>query len=146
MKVLFRRDDIRQELPGLILLSHGPMAVAVAESASMIVGEQPNMAAFGLEPEDPLEEYIAAVLEAYEVFGGNAVFLVDLYGGTPCNQLVLAALKNQLPVKAIGGMNLPMLLEAVTLREEAAGEELISQLEMIGNAGIVNITDKMAGR
>lgn len=146
MKVIFEKENIQPEIPGIILLSHGPLAPAIVESASLIIGEQPNLAAFGLEASDSLEEYAACVMEAYHAYAGNALVLIDLYGGTPCNQLVLAALKNKLDVLALSGLSLPMVMEACTLRLDASGKELLAQVEEIAKLGIINITDKLANR
>lgn len=144
MKVIFDKENIQPGLPGIILLSHGPLAPAIVESALLIIGEQPNLAAFGLETVDTLEDYSTAVMEAYHAFEGNALVLIDLYGGTPCNQMILAALKNKLDILALSGLNLPMVMDACTLRQDASGPELLEQVEEVAKIGIVNITSKLA--
>lgn len=144
MKVIFEKENIQPGVPGILLLSHGPLASAIVESAAMIIGEQPNLAAFGLEPCDALEDYINAVLEAYNAFGGDALILLDLFGGTPCNQITLAALRNHLDILALSGLSLPMVIEACTLRSDASGMELLRQVEEVTKIGVVNITEKMA--
>ena len=144
MKAIFDKNAFQPELTGIILLSHGPLAPALVESSSLIIGEQSNLVAFGLEPSDKLEDYIAAVMEAYNAFGGNALILVDMFGGTPCNQLTMAALRNSLHVLALSGLNLPMVMEACTLRMELSGEELLKQVMEMTQAGFINITEKLA--
>lgn len=144
MKARFQKEDIQAGLTGIILLSHGPLATAMAESAFMIIGQQDNLAAFGLEPSDTLEEYISSVMQAYDAFGGDAVVLVDMFGGTPCNQLVAAALRNALPILALSGMSLPMVMEACALRSEYSGEALLKQIMDMTEAGQINITEKLA--
>jgi mannose/fructose-specific phosphotransferase system component IIA len=143
MKVIFDKEQIQPEIPGIILMSHGPLATAIVESATLIIGEQPNLAAFGLETTDTLEDYAVSVVEAYQAFGGNALVLVDLYGGTPCNQLVLAALRNQMKLYAVSGLNLPMVMEACGLRMGASGAQLVEQVVEISQAGIINISAKL---
>ncbi len=144
MRVIFEKENVQAGVPGILLLSHGPLASAIVESSTMIIGEQPNLAAFGLEPSDTLEDYINAVIEAYHAFDDNALILLDLFGGTPCNQITLAALRSKLNILALSGLSLPMVIEACTLRCDLNGEELLRQVEEIAKAGIINITEKMS--
>lgn len=44
-------EKINPDLPGIVILSHGPFAVALLETAQLIFGEADNIAAFSLEPE-----------------------------------------------------------------------------------------------
>lgn len=46
----FRSENMNPEVPGIILLSHGPFAVSLVETASMLFGDAENIAAYSLEP------------------------------------------------------------------------------------------------
>ncbi len=147
MIVVFDRDHIVPELPGIVLLSHGPFAGACVESVAMLQGVQENLAAFGLEPTDELADYTAAVLDAVRAFPDGSIIMVDLYGGTPCNQMMLAALKEGLDLHIISGFGLPMVVDACSLRSaELKGDELLTQIEEIAKAGIINVSDMIHGR
>ncbi len=143
MFVRFDKENMERGLPGLILLSHGPMATGIAETACMLISEQPNFAAFGLETSDTLEDYMKAVREAYELFEENAVFMVDLLGGTPCNQLSMWMLQEKAELHAISGLSLPMVIEAGTIREEFSGKELLKQLQERSQKSIVDIAERL---
>ena len=54
----FKPDKIEKGLTGIIVLSHGPMAVGMLDSAAVILGnEVKNSAAFCLEANDDPEKY-----------------------------------------------------------------------------------------
>ena len=85
MKV-YRQEKLNQDLPGIILLSHGPFAVSLVETAQMIFGDSENIAAFSLEAGDDIDKYREAFVDMIEKFPKGSLIMVDLFGGTPCNQ------------------------------------------------------------
>jgi PTS system mannose-specific IIB component len=102
---------------GIILASHGGFAEGIRESGEMIFGPQENLEVATLLPSmgpddlrGQLEEKIAK-LDTDEV-----LFLVDLWGGTPFNQ-ISSLLKGHEEKRAlVTGLNLPMLIEALAER------------------------------
>ena len=131
--------NISSDIPGIIVLSHGPFAKALVDTASLILGELDNVAVLAIENEDDLDEYQEQLQTMHRIFPKGSIFLVDLYGGTPYNQLVIFAHTKQVDVHALTGMSLNMLIEALSLRYECSGAELIESLEGIVNVGIVNV-------
>ncbi|MDR1766042.1 MAG: hypothetical protein LBR77_08140 [Lachnospiraceae bacterium] len=142
MKVRFDRENIEPGLTGIILLSHGPLAPAILETAEMIIGNQANVAAFAYEPADTMDGFAGAVSEAIGVFNGDAIVFTDLCGGTPSNIVMYEALKNDRPLYAIAGVNLPMFMEACALRAVGPVETVLAEAEKTGRLGIVNITEQ----
>ena len=102
----------------IILASHGEFAEGILQSAQMIFGEQEQIAAATLMPNEGPDDLKAKLDEAVESFGQDAeiLFMVDLWGGTPFNQTNV--LYDQLGEKSaiVAGLNLPMLLEALGAR------------------------------
>ena len=102
----------------IILASHGKFAEGILQSAQMIFGEQEQIVAATLMPNEGPDDLIAKLDEAVESFGEDAeiLFMVDLWGGTPFNQT--SVLYDQLGEKSaiVAGLNLPMLLEALGSR------------------------------
>ena len=143
MKIVFKKEEIVSDLPGIIVISHGALAPALLSSAEMIIGAQKNMAAFSFENGDTPEAFRAAVAETIEAYPDGSVVLADLFGGTPCNQLVYYMMASGKRVYALAGVSLPMLVEAVSLREDTSGEELLAQIEKIGMGSIVNLTARL---
>ena len=81
----FRSENMNPEVPGIILLSHGPFAVSLVETASMLFGDAENIAAYSLEPGDDIDQYRESFVKTLNEFPEGTVIMVDLFGGTPCN-------------------------------------------------------------
>ena len=99
----------------IVLASHGTFAEGIKMSGQMIFGPQENVAAVTLMPEMGPDDLRAKILEAVSGFDDQdqVLFLVDLQGGTPWNQVsLLLAEEGHENWVAVGGMNLPMLVSA----------------------------------
>lgn len=130
----------------LILISHGAFAAGIREAAEMILGEQEQLAVFGLYPGDTVESFASKLEKAIDDFGdpANTLLLADLSSGTPSNTAMLMVLKRG--VHAISGYNLSTLLEILTLRSEVPMEELIASALTAGREGIVSADDTIRER
>lgn len=125
------------ELPGILLLSHGPLCEAIAESARMIAGEAENVVSLALHEEDSIDAYGDNAMAVYKSMPEGSIVLFDLQSGTPFNQMMIKSNGEKFP--GLCGMNLPVLLEALTLREVMSGDELIELLENSAKDAVVNI-------
>lgn len=143
MKVLFDQRNIVPEIPGLLLLSHGPLALSIIESAELIAGEFASVGAISLEEGDSPDAFAEEYVRIYEALPKEPLILLDLYGGTPCNIVMRDALLKQRKVLALGGLSLPMLIEAKTLRESLSGQALLGRLEENSKDGIVNVSEAL---
>ena len=138
----FDAAKINQSQPGILLLSHGPYAKALFETMELIYSEVDNVAAFSLEEGDNVEEFYKSFVKAMESYKKGCICLVDLMGGTPCNQLRKYSLVQKKEGYAVLGMNLPMLLSAVELRQETDSlEDMAKQLVLDGQEGIMNFNE-----
>lgn len=138
MKV-YRQEKLNQDLPGIILLSHGPFAVSLVETAQMIFGDSENIAAFSLEAGDDIDKYREAFVDMVEKFPKGSLIMVDLFGGTPCNQVMRYIQETGKVLEVAAGMNLPMLVNAVMSREELAGKDFSIDTVENGKKGIFRI-------
>ena len=136
---IYKNDQINEALPGIILLSHGPFAVSLVKTAEMLFGENENIAAFSLEPGDDIDRYREAAAETIEQFPEGSMILVDLFGGTPCNQILSYIQSTGKPLEIVAGMNLPMLVNAVLARETMAGKEFSQNTVEDGKSGIFRV-------
>ena len=103
----------------IVLASHGTFAEGIKMSGQMIFGPQENVAAVTLMPEMGPDDLRAKILEAVAGFDDQdqVLFLVDLQGGTPWNQVsLLLGEEGHENWVAVGGMNLPMLISAYGAR------------------------------
>lgn len=99
----------------IILASHGEFAEGILQSAEMIFGEQENLVAATLMPNEGPEDLKAKLDAAVESLGEDAevLFMVDLWGGTPFNQANVIHSEITERTAIVAGLNLPMLLEAL---------------------------------
>lgn len=104
-------------MTGIIVASHGDLAKGILMSAEMIVGKQENVAACCLLPSEGPEDIKNKIMTAIDQFDScdEILFLVDLWGGTPFNQITTLVEGNE-NYHVITGLNLPMLIEACMAR------------------------------
>jgi PTS system mannose-specific IIA component len=100
---------------GIVVVGHGRLAVELVEAARGIVGEIPRIAAVSVGWSDDMADTTAAVRQALEQVGGApALVLTDMFGGTPTNVSLPLLAEG---VEIVTGVNLPMLMKLVSLRE-----------------------------
>ena len=135
----YKPEKVNKDLPGIILLSHGPFAVSLVDTAKMLFGESENIAAYSLEPGDDIDKYREAFVETINEFPEGSMILVDLFGGTPCNQVMRHIQETEKPLEVVGGMNLPMLVNAVLAREGMSGKDFSLDTVENGKNGIFRV-------
>lgn len=137
---IYESERCGDHIPSLVLLSHGPMCMAMIESAALIMDEVKNIAAFALEAGDDPEAYGNAVRNYIKKHGENVLMFVDLLGGTPSNQ-TMRILRESPTICALSGFNLTMLIEAIGNRECCSDpKKLAEQLIELGRNGIDSMT------
>lgn len=98
---------------GIVIASHGDFAHGIKQSGEMIFGQQEDVASVSLIPSEGPESFRQKVIEEVKAFKNpdEVLFLVDLWGGTPFNQ-ISSLVKEHENWAIVTGLNLPMLLEA----------------------------------
>ena len=96
---------------GVIVVTHGQLAVELVKAAEMIVGALPQFIAVSIGWHDAAAAARDEIARAIErVQGPSGVLIVtDMFGGTPSN-LGLTFLESN-RVEIITGVNLPMLIK-----------------------------------
>lgn len=138
MQRCFDREHIDPSLPGIVLLSHGQLALGLRDAAQVVLGEVDNVAAFCLEPGDDLVLFQTEFVQAYHAFP-SCLIIVDMKGGTPCNQVLLYGKKTGQPLNAVTGGSLPMLLEVLSMRDEADADSLRETALLAGNSSATDL-------
>ena len=134
---------------GILLLTHGDLGEHLMKSISMIYGKTKNVATLPLFEGVNLEEYINDIVKICETFPKGVLVFVDLYGGTPGNQLIKLLHEKKLDkekIWAISGINLSMLLEALVQRDLLDTNELVEEVLRAGQEGIVYINKLIQDR
>lgn len=125
---------------GIILASHGEFALGVKQTGDMIFGEQEQVDVCVLMPENSPEEFrhqVEQVLAKYSV-DDELLCLVDLWSGTPFNQLNQLKEEVSRKIEIVSGLNIPMLLQAYSERfnPKASLNEIVQTISTVGVQGI----------
>ena len=104
----------------IVLASHGDLASGIKQTGSMVFGDQEAVAVVSLQPSMGPDDFRAKVEEAIASFDDQeqVLFLVDLWGGTPFNQ-ISGLIEGHDTWAIVTGVNLPMLIEAYSQRFDA---------------------------
>ncbi len=128
---------------GIVLAAHGPLPDALLESTSMILGELTQVTSVSLMPGDSLDGLVDRLQAAVnEVNTGDGVLiLLDIFGGTPANATAFLT-QRATDLRAVTGINLPMLLETFMARMSTDKLESLAETAFSGGrAGIVDIVE-----
>ena len=130
---------------GIVLATHGKFSEGILQSAEMIFGEQENIKAVTLMPEEGPNDVNAKMKEAIATFDNQdeVLFLVDLWGGTPFNQASTLLEDNQEKWAIVGGLNLPMLIEALASRQSMGAHELATHIAKTAVEGVKVLPEKL---
>lgn len=122
---------------GIVVVAHGRVAAELVKTTSFIVGrEDARITAVTTDPAHGVEAARDAIGEAVaRVDAGQGVLiLTDMFGGTPSN-LSLSFLQEG-KVEVLTGVNLPMLVKIVTLKDEMPLAELAAFIKGYGQKNI----------
>ncbi len=122
---------------GIVLVTHSQLGEALIEATEFIAGKKlDNIESISIdlnESADKLRDKIAAGIKSVNQNQGILI-LTDMFGGTPSN--LSYSFLEEGRVEVISGVNLPILLRAVTTRKEMELAELASSLEIYGKKSI----------
>jgi mannose PTS system EIIA component len=104
---------------GILIVAHGAFGESLIHSASHVLGKRPLfLRQVGVTVHDdpdallPVAEDLIRFLDQ----GQGVLILTDIFGATPSN--IAARLLRTGKVEGIAGVNLPMLIRALTYRDE----------------------------
>jgi mannose PTS system EIIA component len=105
---------------GIVVVTHGQLAIELVNAARTIVGDIPRIAAVSIGWTDDVTAARNAIAGALEEVGGDqALILTDMFGGTPTN-VSLPFLSPR--VEIVTGVSLPMIIKLTSLREGALAD------------------------
>lgn len=130
---------------GVVVVTHGQLAVELVNAAEMIVGDLPQFSAVSIGWHDDANDAREDIANAIERVRGTAgvLLLTDMFGGTPSNLGMTFLASNQ--VEVITGVNLPMLIKLASLR---ASDDLLAvarEMRDHGRAAIWVASDLLRG-
>lgn len=126
----------------IFIIAHAPLANALRASVLHVFPDaHAHIVALDVQPNVPPEETQASasimMTHLSRVPGiTTTLVLTDIFGATPCN--VALKLVDGVHAKLIAGVNLPMLLRAMTYRHEAL-DLLVSRAVAGGIQGVMAV-------
>lgn len=125
---------------GVLLVTHGRMGEALLESARMISGNGDGARTLPFMPGQGVEDLEAAVRSTLADMSPaeGTLVLVDLPGGSPARVGAMIAAEHQ-EVEVVAGVNLPMLVEVLLMKDCMGARELAEHAGQAGGEGIVNV-------
>jgi len=104
---------------GILIVSHGTLGESLIHSASHVLGKRPLfLRQLGVTVHDDPEAILPVAEDLIRFLdqGQGVLVLTDIYGATPSN--IAAQLLRPGRVEGLAGVNLPMLIRALTYRDE----------------------------
>ena len=124
---------------GILIISHGDLGNSLINCANHIMGRRPeHLVHLGVTIQDDPDVIILNALELLKQLdcGDGVLILSDICGATPCN--IATELVNPGRVECLSGVNLSMLIRALTYREESL-ESLVGKASSGGKEGVMRI-------
>ncbi len=131
---------------GIVLVTHGRLAIEFRAALEHIVGPQQQIESITIGPDDDAEQARIDIVEAVKKVdaGEGAVILTDMFGGTPSNLAI--SVMNQPRIEVLAGINLPMLVKLAKVRGEYPLSEAVAAAQEAGRKYITIASRVLAGK
>lgn len=130
---------------GLVLVTHGALAVEFKSALEHVVGPQDLVETVAIGPDDDMEERRNDILACVDAVnqGDGVVILTDMFGGTPSN-LAISTMQSR-DVEVIAGVNLPLLVKLARVRGDMAIKDAVRVAQEAGRKYINIASDMLDG-
>ena len=124
---------------GILIISHGDLGNSLINCANHVMGKRPeHLVHLGITIQDDPDVIILNALELLKQLdcGDGVLILSDICGATPCN--IATELVSPGRVECLSGVNLSMLIRALTYRDKSL-ESLVEKALSGGKEGVMRI-------
>ena len=127
---------------GLVLVTHGGLAVELIRAMEHVVGPQENTAAVCIGPDDDMEHRRADIQKAVSSVetGDGVIILTDMFGGTPSNLAI--SIMEAKSIEVIAGVNLPILVKLASIRSTLDLQSAIAKAQEAGRK-YINVASQL---
>ena len=131
---------------GMVLVTHGRLAVEFRAAMEHVVGPQRQVETITIGPDDDMDQRLRDILAAVEAVdtGDGVVILTDMFGGTPSNLAI--SVMNGGKTEVVAGINLPMLIKLASVRGECDLDRAVVQAQDAGRKYINVASRVLAGK
>ncbi len=129
---------------GMVLVTHGALAIEFKSALEHVVGPQDFVETVAIGPDDDMEERRNDILKGVDRAdqGQGVVILTDMFGGTPSNLAI--SIMQQREVEVIAGVNLPMLVKLARVRAELEIKRAVKEAAEAGRK-YINVASETLG-
>ncbi len=122
---------------GIIVATHGKSAKEMLNSVEMILGSQEKIETIDFIVGDGIDDLLQKYAGAKKALATEELLiLTDILGGSPFNAAYLFASENR-EARVVTGVNIPMLIEALSSRDYLPLDELIEAVMATAKNSIV---------
>ncbi|HET6263726.1 MAG TPA: PTS fructose transporter subunit IIA [Usitatibacter sp.] len=125
---------------GILIVSHGAFGESLIHSASHVLGKRPlYLRQLGVTVHDDPEEILPVAQDLIRFLdqGRGVLVMTDIYGATPSN--IASKLLVPGKVEGLAGVNLPMLIRALTYRDEGDLMDVLEKAQSGAIEGVVRM-------
>jgi PTS system ascorbate-specific IIA component len=125
---------------GILIVSHGTFGEALIHSANHVLGKRPEqMRHVGVGLHDDPDKLLPRIRDMVRQLdaGDGVLILTDMLGATPSN--IATRLLEPGRVEGLSGASLPMLIRALTYRDEPLAA-VVEKAMSGGHEGVVHLT------
>ncbi len=124
---------------GIVLVTHNALALEFIGTVEHVMGKQERMESVCIVAGDDMEKRREDILRAVESVdnGSGVVILTDMFGGTPSNLAI--SVINTGKIEVLAGVNLPMLIKLVSVRDSLSLSEAVQQAQDAGQKYICTV-------
>ena len=126
---------------GILLITHGSFGEALVQNACHVLNKRPvQVNQLGVSAQDDPLDLLPLALQMIDLVdnGDGVLILTDILGASPANLAI--KLLDPGRVEGLTGVNLPMLLRALTYREKGM-EILLQRARDGGRDGVFNMLE-----
>jgi mannose PTS system EIIA component len=141
-----RARPLGESMIGIVLVTHGRLAIEFRAALEHVVGAQEQMETVTIGPDDNVEQRRRDIIEAVKKVdsGDGVVILTDMFGGTPSNLAI--SVMSRPKVEVLAGINLPMLIKLVKVRDEFPLADSVMAAQESGRKYITIASRVLAGK
>lgn len=124
---------------GILIVAHGAFGEALLHGASHVLGRRPlHVRQLGVTVHDDPEAILPQALELTRQLdrGDGVLVLTDILGATPSN--IATRLLRPGRIEGVSGASLPMLIRALTYRDESL-DAVVEKALSGGRAGVARL-------
>jgi mannose PTS system EIIA component len=139
-------SGIGKRMIGLVLVTHGKLAVEFRAALEHVVGAQTQIETISIGPDDDIERRRQDILDAVGKVNTSegVILLTDMFGGTPSNLAISVMEAGKIEV--IAGVNLPMLIKLASVRTEKPLADAVADAQDAGRKYINVASQVLTGK